>query len=260
MSTPENDNSAECIAPPALSDEVLLAVLDGDPHSRQIDEHLDQCAYCRARLESMRMDEQALLNGLYRVDCPPADRLADYVMGSLMTSERMELEAHLQRCALCQSEVASLRAMLQVDTEPSAEQSPQEPVWGQMKDFFHALEDQLVRVLAPLPKTAYGQLKGSAHNRLLSYGGDALSVMLSVEKVIDGLKINGSIIDTEGQNDWNEGLVELKGIDANQARYIAVIDEDETFTFENVKPGSFHLSIFATNREILRLPQIELMP
>ncbi len=261
MSTPENDNSAmECIAPPALSDEVLLAVLDGDPHSRQIDEHLEQCAYCRARLERMRMDEQSLLSGMYRVDCPPADRLADYVMDTLIMSERMKIEQHIHRCALCQREVASLRAILQVDDEPSMEQSPQEPAWEQIKGFFRALENQFVRVLTPLPKPTYGQLKGSAHNRLLSYGSDALSVMLSVEKVIDGLKINGSIIDTEGQSNWNEGLVELRGIEADQERYITVIDEDETFTFERVKPGSFNLSIFATSGEILRLQKIELTP
>ena len=258
MDRPENTgSSAECVAPPALNDENLLAVLDNDPHSGQIDLHLERCAYCRARLERMRMDEETLRKVMYRVDCPSADKLADYVIESLSLSESREIDQHLQSCSLCRKEVATLRAIVQVDEPQTAVKPPGEPIWEEVKGFFRDLEDQLVRLLLPQPSVAYGQLKGSApQGRLLSYGSDALSVMLSLDKVIDGLRINGSIIDAEAQGKWNEGFVELNG--ADKQRYIALIDEDETFTFATVTPGQFSLSIFAETGEILRLQEIDL--
>lgn len=259
MNTPQKgDSLTECIAPPALSDKQLQAALDGDADAK-LQAHLERCAFCSGRLESLRIAEQLWFTTMHRAGCPPADQLADYAMGTLLPYNHTAVEQHLQQCVLCQKEVANLRAIF-VLNEPEGGERLRASVGQQVRGFFHSMEEQLVRVLTLQPSTAYGQLKGKSgsHNRLLSYTNGTVSVMLSLEKVVDKVKINGSILDTAEQGQWHAGSVELVNLAEGQGRYLAVIDEDEMFTFDSVAPGRFRLSIYTVNGQILRLEDIEL--
>lgn len=255
----KNDAIAECAAPPPLSDDDLLAALDGDVHA-PVRAHLDRCASCSSRLESMRMFEQSLQSLMHRAGCPPADRLADYVMGSLIASDRAKIDQHLQGCVLCQREVEHLRAVFNLADIEESESAAPEPVWQQVRGMFQSLEEQLVRILLPQPAPAYGQLKGSSgpRNRLLTYASEPVSVMLALEKGVDGLKINGSIIDTKEQDRWRDSQVELVSLAEGQRRYVALVDDDEMFTLSAVAPGRFNLNVYALTGQILRLQDIEL--
>lgn len=206
----------------------------------------------------MRKVEQALDKLMYRASCPPAERLADYVMKTLTVSDRDTIDQHLPTCKLCRDEVGSLQSILIVDD--ALPEPIQEPLLQRVKSFFQMVEDQFVRILTPLPKLAYGQLKGSDDpgTRVLSFGSGPVSVMMSVEKALDGVKINGSIVDTGETTQWAEGHVELVGVSAEQKRYLAHIDEDDMFTFESIVPGQYHLSVYAIDGEVLRLENLEL--
>lgn len=262
MANSGNDiSSTECSVPPPLTDDELLTALDGDP-AIGVQTHLEQCAFCSAKLEAMRMFEDSLHTAMYRADCPPSDQLVDYLMGPATTIDPTQIEQHIQQCMLCREEVESLRAIFGIAEAPKQREQVQDSVWEQFKSIFQSLGDQLVRVLVPQPPLAYGQLKGNqdSRGRLLTYTNEPVSVMLSLEKTMDTLKINGSIVDTEAQNRWSGSLIELVSTGEDQRLYATFADDDEMFTLNGIKPGHFNLSIYGTTGQILRLHDIEIVP
>lgn len=258
-SSKHNTLSTECSMPPPLTDEALLTALDGDL-AAEVQAHLKRCAFCSSRFQRMRMFEKSLHDSLYRDNCPESDQLADYVMGTLSTADEVRLERHLQQCMFCQKEVITLQTIFVADVAQEQHQKVLEPVWQQFKTVLQSLSDQLVQVLVPQSRMAYGQLKGNrdSRDRVLTYTKEPVSVMLSLEKMIDTLKINGSIVDTETQDRWSGSLVELVSTAEDPRRYATFADDDEMFTFDAVVPGHFNLSICGTSGQILRLQDIEI--
>jgi hypothetical protein len=252
-------SSTECSVPPPLTDEELLTALDGDP-ATEVQAHLKRCVFCSSRFQRMRMFEDSLQNTLFRDSCPSSDQLADYVMGTLSAADKGKLERHIQQCLFCQEELVTLQTIFVVDVAQEQHTKALEPVWQQFKTVLQSLSDQLVQVLVPQPRIAYGQLKGNhdPRDRVLTYTKEPVSVMLSLEKMIDTLKINGSIVDTEVQDRWSGSLVELVSTAEVPRRYATFADDDEMFTFDAVAPGHFNLSIYGTSGQILRLQDIEI--
>jgi hypothetical protein len=245
----------ECISLSPLTDDDLLAALDGEADGR-IQNHLQACAYCSARLEHMRKFEQGVHTIMYRSDCPSTDELADYVMKETSFDSPQKLEQHLSRCVLCSQEVQNLQMVLAVEEEFPEEVTPSPPIWDQVKHWLEDLEEQLVSVLVPR-QLAAPQLRGADdRERILNYEHESVTVMLRLEKVVDGLKINGTIIDNEHEGLWAGGHTELSA--AEQGRFLAIIDEDENFTINQIPPGLFQLNIYAVTGRVLRLNDIDL--
>lgn len=259
-SSKTNDLSTECASPPPLSDDQLLDALDGHT-SAQVQAHLNRCEFCAARLEGMRMFERTLQTAMYWSNCPTTEALTDYVMGELQGSARLKFDDHLQRCSLCREEVQTLQTLFVTDAVSQVNEPAPEPLWEQVKDFFQSLEAQIVRILVPQPIPAYGSMKGSEgkrDSRILSYGNDPVSVMLSLEKVGEGLKVVGDIIDTEAQDRWRGSFVELVRLAEDPERYLAQVDDEEQFIFNSIIPGRYNLSIYVENEQILRLQDVEI--
>jgi hypothetical protein len=247
-----------CTGLSPLSDDVLLDALDGIV-SEATRQHLQTCGDCSERLAHFQKLEQRMHSIMYRSGCPSADELADYAIGVATLNKQQTTEAHLQTCLLCQQEVQSLQTILTVDEVeiPLKQKTKSEPLWQQVKHKLHDLEEQLVTVLVPRPLMPQAALKGAGdRERILNYEHQSVTVMLRLEKVVDGLKINGTIIDNQSDGQWANGHAEL--MSAEQKRFVAVIDEDENFTFAQLPPGLFQLNIYAASSRILRLKDIDL--
>lgn len=245
----------DCITPPPLSDDELFLALDDEADER-IQKHLQACAYCAARLEHMREIEQGMHTALYRVGCPPSDDLADYVLGVASAASRAQTEQHVRTCVRCREEVQTLRMILKPVEAPAAEPQP-EPLLDRLRDWMRGLERDLVTILLPAPLPTYETKRGPEdRERLLNYESGEISVMLRLEKVVDGLKVNGEILDLEQGGMWASGHIELTG--SGGGRFLAVVRDDETFTFDLIKPGTYQLSIYAISERILRLEAIDL--
>ncbi len=99
-----------CEAPSQIQEGDLLAFLDGDA-SAQVADHLDRCPACQADLAGLA-DTSALLGGaLFRMNCPPTEKLLSYQANLLGQGAGREIELHLQSCEFCQAELAELAAV-----------------------------------------------------------------------------------------------------------------------------------------------------
>ncbi len=247
----------ECILQSPLSDDDLLAVLDGEANE-DIQNHLGICAYCSERLGHMRKLEQGVHMIMYRSDCPTADELADFVMEVVTFDIYQSIQEHLQACVVCREEVQKLQMMFTTNELPINTVSQTESFWQQLENRLHELEDRIVTLLVPRPLIASGQLRGAGdRERILNYENGSITVMLRLEKLVDGLKINGTIIDSQNEGQWIGGHAELTA--SGQRRFIAIIDDDENFMFEQVTAGLFELSIYAVAKQILRLEGVDLI-
>jgi hypothetical protein len=246
----------DCITPTPLSDDELFAALDGEATTETL-HHLEQCEHCAAKLERVRKFEESIQTVMHRADCPSNDALTEYLLAG---EKDKRVERHLETCIRCQEEVRLLRAVFVVGEAQTNHHSAVASLWQKAKDFVQSVEEQFVQILLPQPTLVYGQLKGTEGSRVLSFAVGSVSVMLSLEKIADGLKINGTIVDSESDDKWRDAKVELTGLTEAQKRYVGTVDDLETFTFDYILPGTFSLSIYAVSGQVLRLPKVELVP
>jgi hypothetical protein len=247
----------DCIFSAPLSDDDLFAVLDNEATTETL-KHLETCPACTAKLERIRSFEQSIHTAMHRVDCPSEETLTDYLLSG---ENSKEVEKHLATCAHCQEEVSLLRTVFVVKEAQTSAQPATESMWQKAKDFFQSVEEQFVQILLPQPVLAFERYKGTngQGNHVLTFAVGSVSVMLSLEKVADGLKINGTIVDSDGDEKWRDAHVELTSLADAARRYVVPVDDLETFIFNDILPGTFSLSIYAVGGQVLRLPKVELV-
>lgn len=248
----------DCIFSAPLSDDDLFAVLDGEAAAETL-KHLQSCPSCAAKLERIRSFEQSIHMVMHRVDCPSDEMLTDYLLSGDHSSE---VKKHLETCVRCQEEVSLLCTIFAVKQPQTSAQPSAPSMWQKAKDFIQSVEEQFVQVLMPQPILALERYKGTngQGNQVLTFAVGSVSVMLSLEKVADGLKINGTIVDADGDEKWREAHVELTSLTESSRRYLVTVDDLETFIFDYLLPGTFSLNIYAAGGQVLRLPKVELVP
>ena len=101
-----------CIKPPVLTDEQLLAFIDGEA-SAELVTHLQQCTSCRKRANGLARQQNQLLAQLYRVECPSSLELGEYHIGLLAPERVAAIEQHLTHCLHCAREVQTVQNYLQ---------------------------------------------------------------------------------------------------------------------------------------------------
>src|SRR5688572_24968473 len=106
----------KCYSPPPLTDEMLALILDGH-EDEDGQRHLAQCPACTARLVEMQRLDYALQELLYRFECPPPQRLADYHAGMLDTISAESIRQHLTRCPRCQEELNMMDEFINLEPE-----------------------------------------------------------------------------------------------------------------------------------------------
>jgi anti-sigma factor RsiW len=144
----------ECIAPDKITDEQLLAYVDGEADSATVD-HIRRCPYCARRAHAYAADQHVLRTLFYRLECPDAHTLGEYHLGLLSPTEQAAVKDHLEVCPLCVAEVAELEQFLQ-----------EEPVAPSLSSASTQLKRLVARLTPPSPGAAAQQpafvLRGTA--------------------------------------------------------------------------------------------------
>jgi len=110
-----------CAFPPELDEAQLLAHGDGTADPTVV-EHLQGCAYCRARAERLAQLNRSLGAALYRLDCPSSIELGEYHLDLLLPERQHAVRSHLHTCPHCARELRQLAVFAEAlapDLEPS---------------------------------------------------------------------------------------------------------------------------------------------
>ncbi|GCE06678.1 hypothetical protein [Dictyobacter aurantiacus] len=110
----------ECREPGAISNEELIAYLEGENVRPAVVEHLARCQKCSSQLASYRRMEHRLSQKLYRWDCPSNQVLGDFALGLVDGDHADAVQAHLRMCVLCSAEMVTLTNFMAADPLPVA--------------------------------------------------------------------------------------------------------------------------------------------
>lgn len=176
------------------------AYLNGEemPH---VAEYLARNPAALAALRQEQARSRRLQNALYRFDCPPVETLQAYLWNELATAAQRHLAAHLQHCALCSAELASLQTFVSEPlpvTQPKTVVAPAQPG---LREQLQAWLDQVRVIVATLvtpsgPQMAGVALRSSAAATPLTYlfEADNTDVSLVIHKQLDGAyRIDGQL-------------------------------------------------------------------
>jgi anti-sigma factor RsiW len=106
-----------CVSPPELTDEQLLAYLDGQA-AHEVEAHVKQCPPCRERMNRLARFQSRLTGQLYRLTCPSARELGEYHLGILPDARGEEVRRHLAECPHCSQELAQFGNLLDQTSSP----------------------------------------------------------------------------------------------------------------------------------------------
>ena len=242
-----------CASPPELNDGELLAHIDGEA-DRQVEAHLERCAYCRERARRLARLQDRLTAQLYRITCPSPEELGEYHLGILPHDRAAGMARHLAECPHCAREVAQLRGYL-ARMAPTLELGPLEGVREQVQVLVARLvsgrpgDSPLKRpTLAP----AYAGVRGEEEGPYIYQAGDvqiAIGVQDDAErpgrKVIFGL-VTGM--------DTSEAQVNLR--EAGQSISVVPVDELGNFALPNLAPDTYDLTLSGPGVEI-HVPELQ---
>ena len=112
-----------------IDEELLRYALDGDPLSDEAKTYVGQNQATQRRLTQLMRVHSALTETLYRSQCPPAHRLAEYCAplsyNLFSPEERTGLAQHISTCPLCTAEVTAIRHELATNNTFAEEQFAQ---------------------------------------------------------------------------------------------------------------------------------------
>lgn len=173
-------NGAACPEPVLLSqflDHELAA-----PEESRIARHLTQCPLCQEQVERLLHAEQlaraqvpgwrpSLFSLTPSASCPPLEKVAIYMQGSLSMDEELRIEQHLQSCEACfqqAKEAARVVTFLSSSQTPPIPASLKTPIATQWESF------------APLPRLVI-QMTREGLRLLESY---VVAPLLNVQEVL----------------------------------------------------------------------------
>ena len=164
---------------------------------------------------SRRKYEQLMFGSLPEVDpdCPSADQLAAYILGTLTGTEQLMLSAHVRQCPMCQYTVATIRR-----PEPRRR--------------------TVIATLLPLP-VAEGQRRSGHHGESRQYQADDLIVKLTVSPPSgEYWRITGRVLRAD------TGLADRSvTLRSGRRRYQQTSDAQGFFTFGAVPADRYTLVI-----------------
>jgi hypothetical protein len=230
----------ECTTPPALTDEALSAILDGE-FDASIEQHLSQCPACAARLAEMRQMDM-LFHSLRRIECPSPQIIGDFHLGFLDDAHAALVRQHLEACPRCQDELATLIEFLELPTEEPII-NPIIPLWDTGSTYKATRVDtsgNLALLRGKDDKSAHDVQAGSAR------------IFLETSPTPKGYLLSGQVVDSEVG--WGSGVVEFWQDKALQQ--IGVLDEMSEFHFEFTTAVPISLYITAPSGITLAIEDI----
>lgn len=246
-----------CSFPPPLTDDQISAVLDGGADVA-VQQHLDQCPGCAARLAQAQHIEYHLktqLRGiqLQRPDCPPSQRLGEYHLGLVSQPNERTIMRHVEQCGYCQAELEELRIFLSPQPAPAPQRAPQPRRVVGLR-----LGELVARLLPSVEaRTRPGlALRGGAAAGPIVAEAENTTIMLDVQPSADGsVLLLGQLIGDDAES-WIGGLVELR--QAGTLLLTAVVDDLCSFSCERIPPGQTSLRITAEHGRALLLDDVAL--
>jgi hypothetical protein len=232
----------KCIAPSAISEEQLLAYVDGEADTDTI-AHIQSCAHCAQRVQAYTTDQARLRFVFHRIECPDAHTLAEYHAGLLPAEQQTAVENHLKICVACSREIADLdRFLTEVPLIPISQ----------------TLVGHVKRIIArkiPTPTDSMLQQPALAFRGATSappdvYQADDIKLMVGLEA--DGLQAGRKMIlgltSREGQS-----VASLAGAQVQLRRGETIVAVEEVdnlgnFVFTGLLSGNYEL-ILTTNQE-----------
>ncbi len=236
-----------CKYPPALTDDDLSAVLDGQAPVGTA-EHLADCPDCAARLERARRYEHALKTALYRWDCPSTQHLGRAELGLLAEPERRALAQHLSECHACAAEVEQLRGFM-----AAAAIADVDPMWDQRRRA--ATEGPAELVAAVLPRGAAVAVRGEAAGPIVATAS-GITIVLDPQFASPGHALVRGQVAADDQGRWTGALVELR--QAGRVQAMATVDESGGFRCGPLAAGRTDLRITPESGQPVLLPGLSL--
>jgi len=232
-----------CILPPELDDDVLLAYLgghlvsDGDDASR-VAAHLRQCTHCREKARRLARVQDDMTAQMYRITCPAPTELGEYHLGMLPLDQAKAVAEHLAECPHCRREITQLIEYL-AELEPSLRLDLVDQVVEQVR----VLVARLVSggpLGQPALAPAFAGVRGAEPEPLI-YQAEEVQVMLEIQEDADRpdhRTLLGLVI----------GLDTLQGFAAHlwaaeQLLATAPVDELGNFVLSNLIRGRYELML-----------------
>lgn len=246
-----------CSIPPPLSDDQLSTALDGEADAA-VQQHLDQCPACAARLAQAHQIESHLktqLHGmeLQRQDCPPSHRLGEYHLGLVSQADERTMLRHIEQCRYCRAELDELRLFLSPQPAPA-----QQPAPARRRTIGPRLGELVARLLpsAEARTRPALALRGGAAAGPIMAEVEGTTLMLDLQPSADGsVLVLGQLIGDDVEH-WVGALVELR--QAGALLLTTVVDDLCSFSCERVPPGLASLRITDEQGRALLLDDVAL--
>jgi anti-sigma factor RsiW len=155
-----------CIQPGAVTEDDLVAYAYGEADPA-VARHVRTCPACAAAAAEYERLQHHLGGLLYRVECPPAETLAEFQLRLLPAIEQARVAAHVRACPRCAAEVATLGEDLAAEPPPS--------------DLGERLRRAVVTLLAPAPHGALAGVRSTGGPSACTYHAGDLTLTLHLE-------------------------------------------------------------------------------
>jgi hypothetical protein len=241
-----------CISPPELTDQQLLAYLDGESH-REVKAHLEQCLYCLEKARQLARLQARLRSRLHRLTCPSPIELGEYHLRLLAPAQATAVAQHLRECPHCAQEVAQLKGYLS-ELAPAMEPG----LLGQVKVLVAQLvggqrEDRPPGEHAFVP--AFVAIRGGAQGPI-TLQADGLLIVLDVQPAEEGRVTVLGQVAADDQDLWTGALVELS--QAGTLQLTTTVDDLGAFHCAGIPPGSTEIKITSPGGIIVQIPTINI--
>jgi hypothetical protein len=233
----------DCINPPPLTDQVLVAFVEqaADP---SVETHLAQCGPCRERAAALATEFHTLRRRLFRAACPAALELGEYQVGLTSSGRTAAIQQHVQTCSHCTHELNQLNAFHQ-EVTAAGEPGLLLRMQSQIEILIAQLIDTLVGSSSRSP--ALAGLRGDTPQQWHYAAGD-WQVILDVQPdpgQVGRSGILGLVLGPELSPSMTAQLWQ-----ADQLLATSQVDDLGNFIFSALTPGVYDLTLRAATVEI----------
>lgn len=216
----------------SLSDAQLLDYITG---VAQLDVRamLERSPACREAARRLARTMLPLSRLVYRADCPSTDRLVAYGEQQLLGTDQLLVRAHVIKCDHCQADLAMLEAIDEVPIQAPPRRLVEASF---LPALLQGVRGTVLRFQAPTViiqlsarKTSGQSLTWNIRGELRTHDGLPLSDALEVAQLQAHHPLTGS----------------------SEQAYEAVIEPDGAFSFQQIPPGRYKLSLLTGAEEIV---------
>jgi hypothetical protein len=187
---------------------------------------------CVRKAQVLAAEIAAIEASLYRLHCPDVDSLHAYYHRELEATQHLVIHRHVETCRFCQEELELLRIM---DETPLIEPSPLTRV------------RQMVEAILQ-PALAL-QLRGQA----LIYAASEVLLTLNTRRTVQGIPrwtIVGELRMPDGSPS-DQPIEQVWATCGDKEPITAELEEDGTFILRDLSPGTYRLTVYTPDREIV---------